>query len=347
MSPNPATWLKDKKARLERKNAFDGSLVHGTAKFNKDTGRNVRSLQPFKEFIDPETGLIRSDMLRPRKCPVCNAAPGPGLFIKEGFRHVRCPTCSLIYVSLILREDILAKYWREEMSWLRVLKSSPQIDMDRLKFSYGLELAQAYLPDGKPGSLLDVGAGTGFFVRLALEQGWKTTAQELNLESYDSLMRDGIQVIVKPLELSDLPLKSFDLVTLWEVLEHLTEPKQILERIFQLLVPQGLLLILVPNAGSLVTRILHDKSNTFGGHSHLNHFTIDSLIYLLNKTDFEILEMETVLTELGTINNHLNFLDPYLGDAPDFFPNLTPEILHDKLWGSRILILARKKNSTQ
>ncbi|MDR1165443.1 MAG: class I SAM-dependent methyltransferase [Deltaproteobacteria bacterium] len=337
-------WLKDKKARLERKNTFDGSLVLGTAKFNKETGRDIQTLQPFKGLIDPDTGLIRPDMVRPRNCPVCDEAPGPGLFVKDGFRHVRCPSCGLIYVSLILREDVMIQYWREEIAWTSVLRSSPQMEMDRIKFGYGLDVAEAYLPPELPRELLDIGAGTGGFVKLAVERGWKSTAQELNLESSESLAREAVEVIVKPLELAELPPHSFSLVTLWEVLEHLAEPKVLLSHASRLLRDGGLLLILVPNVGSLVSRILHEKSHTFGGHSHLNHFDANSLPAILDVAGFAILEMETVLTELGTINNHLDFQDPYLGDAPAFTPLFTPELIHDKLWGSRLLALARKKS---
>ncbi|MDR1079917.1 MAG: class I SAM-dependent methyltransferase [Deltaproteobacteria bacterium] len=345
MSP-AQDWLKDKRARLERKNAFDGALVYGTAKFNRETGRDKAAKNPFSEFVDPETGLIRPDLVRPRSCPVCSEAPGPGLFIKGGFRHVRCPSCGLIYVSLILREDVMLRYWREELAWMSVLNSGPQEELDRLKFAYGLEAAEAWRKGAAgPGKLLDMGAGNGTFVRVAGEMGWNATALEINTESAQSMLDEGIRVIVKPLEISDLPHGSFDLVTLWEVLEHLAEPRQTLASIAPLFSEGGLLLILVPNAGSLVTRILHEKSNTFGGHSHLNHFTAESLARLLESLGYEILEMETLLTELGAINNHLDFQDPYLGEATSFSKDLTPEMIHDRMWGSRLFVLARRRQA--
>jgi 2-polyprenyl-3-methyl-5-hydroxy-6-metoxy-1,4-benzoquinol methylase len=336
-------WLRDKRLRLERKNAFDGSLVYGTSKFNKDTGRAVRSLQPFQTLIDKDTGLIGADLVRARRCPVCGEAPGPGLFIKDGFRHVRCPGCGLIYVSLILREDIMVRYWREETAWLAVLHSAPQTDMDRLKFAYGLDLAESFLPEGqKRGRLLDIGAGSGDFALQAKERGWEASALELNPETADYLEREGVQVIVRPLEMTDLEPEGFELITMWEVLEHLTDPKAVLARVRELLTGPGLLLIVVPNAGSLVTRILHERSNTFGGHSHLNHFHAPSITRLLTDLKFEVAELETIITELGTINNFLDFQDPYLGGAGEFWSALTPELIHERLWGSRLLIVARK-----
>ena len=89
-------WLDDPPARLARKNAFDGSLVMGTARFNQETGRFLTKSRPFLWAIDQETGLIRSDLMRARRCPICDEPPGQGLFVKDGFRHVRCPGCGLI-----------------------------------------------------------------------------------------------------------------------------------------------------------------------------------------------------------------------------------------------------------
>ncbi|MDR1487974.1 MAG: class I SAM-dependent methyltransferase [Deltaproteobacteria bacterium] len=331
-------WLTDPVRRLDKKNSFDASLVMGTANFNRNTGRPERLHPPFSQFIDQGTGLIRTDMLRPRNCPVCSSPPGPGLFVKDGFRHVRCPQCDLIYVSLILREDLMIKFWREELSWRQVLMSAPQVELDSKKYDYGLDLVSAHVPNRK---VLDIGTGTGAFLKTAVARGWDATGLELNVESVENLLKEGMRIIVKPLEISDLSSHSFDLVTLWEVLEHLADPALVLAQARRLLTRQGLLLILVPNSGSLVTRVLHEKSNTFGGHSHLNHFNLKSITSLLNSLHYEIVELETVITELGTINNHLNFQDPYLGDAPPFFSVLTPEFIHDNLLGSRLMILAR------
>ncbi len=335
-------WHKDPQARLTRKNAFDASLVIGGAQFNRETGRLTSKKQPFLWAIDPETNLLQADLLRFRHCPVCEKAPEKCLFIKDGFRHILCLECGTIYVSLILREDVAEKYWREESAWQAVLNSQPQQELDRLKYQYGLDLVDMRTPGRR---LLDIGSGQGHFVRLAEEQNWQTTALELNLESTKKLADEGLNVIVKHLEMTDLPPASFDCITLWEVLEHLPEPRHTMAEVRRLLAPEGLCLIMVPNAHSLVTRLLHEKSNTFGGHSHLNHFSPPSLSRLLESQGLVIEELETVITELDTINNHLSFADPYGGEAEPFWEALTPECLHQNLWGSRLLAVVRKPSA--
>ena len=335
---NPPDWLTDPQARLTRKNAFDATLVMGTADFNHTTGRLLSfKAQPFQWALDQATGLIQANLMQARRCPVCETPPECGLFVKDGFRHVKCRTCGLIYVSLILREDILEQYWRDEKAWAAVLDSQPQREIDRLKYQYGLDLVAWRVPGRR---LLDIGPGVGGFVQVAAEDGWQTMALELNQENSKRLEEHGHKVIVKHLEVADLPSASFDLISLWEVLEHLVDPGLTLTEVRRLLAPGALLLILVPNVDSLVTRLLHEKSHTFGGHSHLNHFSPRTLPALLKKMGFMILEMETVITELGTINNHMAFEDAYAGSAPPFCADLTPDLIHRNFWGSRLLVVA-------
>jgi len=234
----------------------------------------------------------------------------------------------------------LEQYWRDEKVWSAVLESQPQIEMDRLKYQYGLDLVSWRAPGRR---LLDIGGGSGGFARLADEAGWQVTALELNQDNSRRLEAQGLQVIVKHLETADLPSGSFDLISLWDVMEHLVDPVLTLTEARRLMAPGGLLLILVPNVESLVTRLLHEKSHTFGGHSHLNHFSPRTLETLLNKTGLGGLEMETVITELGTINNHLAFEDAYTGSAEPFHSALTPALIHENLWGSRLLSVAGVK----
>jgi len=337
ITSQPPDWLTDHQARLARKNAFDASLAVGTARFNQATGRLPGQAQPFAWALDSATGLLRADLLQARPCPICGTPPQCGLFIKDGFRHVKCQDCGLIYVSLILREDILEQYWRDETAWAAVLDSKPQMEMDRLKYQYGLDLVAWRAPGRR---LLDIGSGNGGFAQVAAEFGWRITALELNRENSKRLAERGHQVIVKHLETADLPTGNFDLISLWEVLEHLVDPGLALTEARRLLAPGGLILLLVPNVESLVTRLLHEKSRTFGGHSHLNHFSPRTLPALLKKNGFTVLEMETVLTELGTINNHLAFEDAYAGEANPFWVCLTPDLIHQNLWGSRLLAVA-------
>jgi len=330
--------------RLRRKNAFDASLVMGVRQFTLGTGRDRHIQESMSALLDADTGWLRQELAQDRTCPVCGGHWSEPLFIKAGFRHGRCPECGLIYVNPVLRDDAVISHYRQENSWTRVLESDWQIQFDRLKFNYGLDVAEPYVSGRK---VLDVGAGNGHFLRVAAARDYQTVGVELNSAHVARLRAEGFRIIDHPLEEAHLDGHSFDLITLWETLEHITRPGPLLMEIDRILRPGGVLLILVPNADSLSCRLLHEKSGTFGGHSHVNCFNLESLSRLLCRTGFSVLESETLITELGTIHNYLNFEDPYLGQAGPVLDCLTPSMIHDRLLGSKLLTVARSEKDQE
>ncbi len=328
--------------RLVRKNAFDASLVMGVEKFHRETGRDRHLSDAFESLteslIDRETGRLRSELARDRDCPICGGRFVTPIFVKAGFPHGRCTDCGLIYVNPVLNDEAVLDHYREESSWVKVMESGPQVEFDRLKYIYGLDVAGPYLSGNK---VLDVGAGAGAFVRTARELNLTIEALELHRDNASRLAMEGFQVYDRPLAEAGLVADRYDLVTLWEVIEHIVDPLDLLKDIGRILKPSGLLLVLVPNADSLVSRILHEKSGTFGGHSHVSFFNVRTLTRALNQATFNVLEAETLITELGTINNYLNYEDPYMGKAGTTLDFLTPELIHEKMLGSKLLVIAR------
>ena len=331
--------------RLVRKNAFDASLVMGVEKFHRETGRDRHLADAFNtvtdSLVDPKTGRLRAELARDRDCPVCGGRFTKAIFVKAGFPHGRCPDCGLIYVNPVLNEKAALDHYREESSWVKVMESGPQVEFDRMKYRYGLDVAGPHL---RGDMVLDVGAGAGAFARTARESNLQIEVLELHRGNAAGLAKEGFRVYDRPLAETNLAADRYDLVTLWEVVEHIVEPLDLLMDIGRILKPGGLLLALAPNADSLVSRILHEKSGAFGGHSHVSFFNVRTLARLLRQTGFSIIEAETLITELGTINNYLSYEDPYLGRAGTALDFLTPELIHEKMLGSKLLVLARRED---
>ena len=132
--------------RLRAKNAFDGSLVYGTGAFNRLTGRDrhLDQRQRVRDFFtDPKTGSLKNEICEKRTCPKCQGDEKSELFVKDGFPHVRCLSCQLVYVTPIISEEAVMKFYAEESSWTEVLFSEEQIETDKRKFDYGLQLIEA------------------------------------------------------------------------------------------------------------------------------------------------------------------------------------------------------------
>ncbi len=329
--------------RLRRKNEFDGNLVLGVGRFNRETGRD-KHLAGVKagrreQFADPATGVLRADLSRPRTCPLCSADRPRLLFVKEGFPHNRCGECGMIYVAPVLKEERLHSHYLGEDSYTKVLMNAVQMEMDRRKFNYGLELIESFVP--KKGRLLDVGCGPGVFLEVARERGWRVEGLEFNAWCVERVRGLGIPVFDSPLEQAELSPGAYQCVTLWTVLEHIVEPRTFLQSIRRFLAPDGVLLVLVPNVDSLAVRILHEKAVTFAGDSHVNHFSPATLGRLLESSGFAVTDCETLLTEVGTINNYLSFEDPYFGDAQRVLDVVTPEYLHRNRLGYLLQVIAQ------
>jgi 2-polyprenyl-3-methyl-5-hydroxy-6-metoxy-1,4-benzoquinol methylase len=329
--------------RLRRKNEFDGNLVLGVGRFNRQTGRDKHlagiNAGRKEEFVDPATGRLRGDLSRPRACPLCSADRPRLLFTKDGFPHNRCCDCGMVYVAPVLREERLHSHYLGEDSYTRVLMNEVQMEMDRKKFRYGLELIESFVP--ARGRLLDVGCGPGVFLEVARERGWQVEGLEFNAWCVERVRGLGIPVVDSPLEEAQLPQGAYQCVTLWTVLEHIVEPRPFLQSIRRLVAPGGVLVVLVPNVDSLAIRILHEKAVTFYGDSHVNHFNAATLGRLLESSGFAVADCETLLTEIGTINNYLSFEEPYFGDARPVLDFLTPEYLHRNLLGYLLQVIAR------
>ena len=330
--------------RLKIKNSFDGNFTFGAKNFNVKTGRDVhlKNRDTIPEYYSDKTHAILPEFLSYRSCPLCNANDESNLFTKSGFNHVRCRICELVYVNPILNEEKLHNFYLDEESYNNVLTNSLQIELDRLRFNYHLDLIEQHMGLQKPGKILDVGAGPGTFVEIAKERSWDPTAVEFNSFCVKRIRSLGIECIDTPLEYSNFPDNSFDCVTLWAVFEHLQQPHSMLQVINRLLKPGGVLAILVPNIDSLAAKIMHESCATFSGDTHINFFSPKTLCNIQELNGFSVLETETIFSEVNTIKNYLNFNDPYIGDSEKDFHFLDPKIIHENLWGYALVTYSVK-----
>ena len=124
------------------------------------------------------------------------------------------------------------------------------------------------------GRLLDIGAGLGVFLKLAIQNGWQATGIEPQPSAADYCQKHlGIKPHVGFIEDVKLNPQSFDVVTIWDVWEHVHAPIAFIDRCIDLLAPNGILALSIPNASGYPAQI-------FKGHwryvmfTHLSYFTL-------------------------------------------------------------------------
>ncbi|MBD3583750.1 class I SAM-dependent methyltransferase [Flavobacterium selenitireducens] len=143
----------------------------------------------------------------------------------------------------------------------------------------------------RKGAILDIGAGTGDFLTVAKSDGWMVSAVEPSKKARSIAESKGI-LFTDTTE--TLPESSFDVITMWHVLEHVPDPKWQLSELKRLLKPGGVIVIAVPNHKSYDAKVYGEFWAAYDVPRHLWHFSktaIDKLAALANLKLVETLPM--------------------------------------------------------
>ena len=242
-------------------------------------------------------------------CDLCgNDQPIPYLqqtdrFGDEVFSLCRCAQCGLIYLNPRPTPEEIKKYYPEDYEAFYDLgAASPMRQWHLLRsLNAQLDFVEAHIPSR--GRLLDVGCATGNFLHVAQTRGWEVAGIEINPRAAEfANQRYGVQVFTEPLEHTAalLPDNSFDVITLWDVLEHLPSPRTAMQHIHRLLAPSGVVVFSIPNLRSFDRYIF---GSTWIGWDTPRHFTLfgpQTLNTLLELTGFAATDAQCVTGGKGT-----------------------------------------------
>lgn len=198
---------------------------------------------------------------------------------------LRCFGCGHVSVDGAPKHDAIADAYAHSSDPVSLREEPGQIETARR----GLARIEAIR--SARGRLLDVGCWTGSFLVAASERGWEAEGIEPSRWAATRASDRGMKVRVGELDDVDLPADSFDAVVCCDVLEHLVDPGAALERLGKILRADGVLYVTVPDAGSVLARLL--------GHRwwavlpmHLQYFTRSSMRQLLTRHRFDVRSIE-------------------------------------------------------
>jgi len=234
--------------------------------------------------------------MREVPCLFCDVHEERLRFRDGAYRVVECARCGHVYVNPRLPAERLHamyqdEYWASdrarEFGYAQYLSEA---DNYRRTYRMRSEVITPY--KGRPGRVLDVGCAAGFFLQVMAEKGWRTTGLEIAvpmLAHATSVL--GLTDMHRGDLLSvDLPAGQFDVVTLWDVVEHLEDPVQHLRVVRRLLADDGILVLETQDVSSRFARLLGRRWQHYKHEEHLHHFHPESLRRLLARAGFEILE---------------------------------------------------------
>ena len=147
-----------------------------------------------------------------------------------------------------------------------------------------LNLINSFKLDKK--SILDVGAGTGDFLRLCQRKGWHIDGVEPNLQA-KRIAEDKLSHTIQE-RITDLKATQYNVITLWHVLEHIPDLIETMQRLKELLKPEGRLVIAVPNHKSFDANHYKEYWAAYDVPRHFWHFSQVAMRTLVSKTDMII-----------------------------------------------------------
>ncbi len=227
-------------------------------------------------------------------CLVCGSI-APHVGDKNGFPFYRCGECALLFVWP-LPQGNLEIYSEDYFAGARDGFGYVDYDLDKSAMTDTFESYLDLLAERHPqlGDLLNVGAATGFFLDLARRRGWKTCGVEPS--QYASLVasQKNLTVHCGVLEELNLPDASFDVITMWDVIEHVNDPSESLKAACRLLRPDGTLALNTPDAGSLLARLLGLKWHLVVPPEHLVLFGQESIRKLLEASGLTVTALHRI-----------------------------------------------------
>jgi 2-polyprenyl-3-methyl-5-hydroxy-6-metoxy-1,4-benzoquinol methylase len=292
-----------------------------------------------QKYYEKNEKIYKRKFLEKRNCPLCNSSKFLNIFNKRGGSYVKCLNCKMIYLNPVFKDKELMQYYINLHDSQAVVTKN-ESSFYKSIYSKGLDSIQKFRKNGK--ILIDIGCSSGFFLDIAIRYGWKTYGIEFNKEK--KLVDKKHVVFSQGIETLPSTLK-FDLVTMWDVIEHIKDGNKFLKQIRKKLNKGGLIFMQTPNISSLAARVLHEKCNVFDGIEHVNLYNFQTMNILAKRNGFKILNNESVISEIPIISNYLNFTDPYFGesDYKDTILNLIDENkLHKKELGYKMQVILKK-----
>jgi len=229
-----------------------------------------------------------------------------------GYHHtiVRCQQCGLVYSDPRPDgHDIIDTYQAVEDP-LYLEEREGRV----LTFEHHLKPLERLTgpPDRRP--LLDIGCYTGVFVEIAARHGWDAWGVEPSRWAVEHAQAQGLHVVQGTLETADLPEAYFDVVTLWDVIEHLTDPHEVIQQAHRLLKPGGLIVVHTIDIESPFARLMGARWPWLM-EMHIYYFSRRTLRTMLEQCGFQVLSdrPQGRYLRLGYLMNRVSALMPTVG----------------------------------
>lgn len=201
-------------------------------------------------------------------CPLCGAVAARSLWRKRDACYVECLSCDLVYENPRFTAQEIAAFYSRESYYVKnrdVAPGSGYLDYfaqcSQVLVEEYFRILQRVAPRRDPIRLLDVGCGPGGLVRAAQEHGWVAAGLEISSWAVETGHRQGLNIALGTLDEVSFGAGSFDVVSMFDVLEHLPLPVSSVAEIHRILAPEGVVVAETPNVAGFFARYLYKEDS--------------------------------------------------------------------------------------
>lgn len=213
---------------------------------------------------------------------------------QESFTVMSCDHCHLLFTVPRPDPSRLGSYYKSEKYFSHQENTQgfiPRVyeSVKKVNLRNKIRMASEGLPVG---SVLDIGCGVGDFLRGMQQAGWKVTGIEPDCDAQQIALKRLNTLPIPPDQSGTLANASFDLITMWHVLEHVEDLHHQIDELYRLLKPGGRLLIAVPNYKSYDAQVYREFWAAWDVPRHLNHFSSDTLRSIIKSKSFQDIDIQ-------------------------------------------------------
>lgn len=237
-----------------------------------------------------------------KKCPWCNSENNHQ-FLKlkdyfltqEEFEILECEDCKLLFTNPCPAPDKIGNYYKSEdylshneekkSLFAKIYNKVKKINIKN-KFKIAVSNQQSAI------SILDIGCGVGDFLLYAKEKGCNVTGIEPSEDARKIAEKKLDCKISSPEELQNIPDNSFDIITMWHVLEHVADLKTEIHHLQRILKKDGRLVLALPNYKSYDAEYYKDKWAAYDVPRHLSHFSQTSIKNIFKETNLQLIDIK-------------------------------------------------------
>lgn len=230
-------------------------------------------------------------------CVLCKSATFRFLFERKQFRIEKCVSCDLVQVTNVPAVESLQNFYDKsyfDSSYASLSDNRAKQRYVYVNFENKLDQIEGRV--GKRGKLLDIGCSFGFFLDAARKRGWAVEGIDMSAYAVEYAgSRLNLPVKNGCITEADFAKQSFDVITMWDVIEHLANPKETLKGVSECLKGDGMLVVSTPDVDSFRARLEGKRWRVWVPPDHLLYFSPRTMGRLCELCNLEIIDEETAV----------------------------------------------------